>query len=212
MDTNRLIDALAADNDWRSRSVTAWLSVGLILAAAASSTIFLTMLHLRPDFRSAMADPFFDLKFVVTLALGVPALLLLPRLARPAAPIGQRLWWLSLPAGVLAIGVVADLATPHREGWTVRLVGSNARTCLMAIPAMALPLLAAGLVALRHGAPTRPVLAGATAGLMASGLAAALYAAHCTDDSPLFVATWYGLASLIVTGAGAALGRRLLRL
>ena len=40
-----------------------------------------------------------------------------------------------------------------------------------------------------YGVPTRPALAGAVAGLLAGGLAASFYAAHCTDDSPLFVTT-----------------------
>jgi len=42
-------------------------------------------------------------------------------------------------------------------------------------------------------------------------LAAALYALHCTDDSPLFVATWYSLAIAGVTVLGWAVGSRLLR-
>jgi hypothetical protein len=72
-------------------------------------------------------------------------------------------------------------------------------------------LLAAALFGLRHGAPARPALAGALAGLLSAGLAATLYAAHCNDDSPLFVATWYTLATALVTAIGALLGARLLR-
>jgi hypothetical protein len=79
-----------------------------------------------------------------------------------------------------------------------------------AIPLISLPLLAAALIGLRHGAPTRPAVTGAIAGLLSSGLAATLYAAHCTDDSPLFVATWYTLATALVTVAGALAGRRVL--
>ena len=73
-----------------------------------------------------------------------------------------------------------------------------------------MPLLVAALVGLRHGAPTRPAVTGAIAGLLASGLAATLYAAHCTDDSPLFVATWYTLAAGLVTAVGALAGRKVL--
>ena len=72
-------------------------------------------------------------------------------------------------------------------------------------------LLAAALIGLRHGAPTRPALAGAIAGLLSAGLAATLYAAHCTDDSPLFVATWYTIATAMVAAIGALAGSRLLR-
>jgi hypothetical protein len=42
-------------------------------------------------------------------------------------------------------------------------------------------------------------------------LGGAFYAAHCFDDSPLFVATWYTLAIAFVTGLGALLGSKLLR-
>jgi hypothetical protein len=64
---------------------------------------------------------------------------------------------------------------------------------------------------LRHGAPARPAVAGAFAGLLSAGLAATLYASHCTDDSPLFVATWYSIATLLVTAIGALAGSRVLR-
>ena len=92
-----------------------------------------------------------------------------------------------------------------------RLVGQNSRVCMSAIPAMSLPLLAAALIALRHGAPTRPALAGAIAGLLSAGIAATFYASHCTDDSPLFVVTWYTIATALVTAVGALAGSRVLR-
>jgi hypothetical protein len=42
-------------------------------------------------------------------------------------------------------------------------------------------------------------------------LAATLYASHCTDDSPLFVATWYSIATAAVAAIGALAGSRVLR-
>jgi hypothetical protein len=92
-----------------------------------------------------------------------------------------------------------------------RLVGNNSKVCLIAIPLLSLPPLAAALIGLRHGAPARPAVAGAVAGLAAAGLAATLYASHCTDDSPLFVATWYTVATALVTAIGAFIGSRVLR-
>ena len=47
-------------------------------------------------------------------------------------------------------------------------------------------------------------------GLLAM-MAATLYAAHCTDDSPLFIAAWYSLAIAFVTVVGAVIGSRALR-
>jgi hypothetical protein len=76
---------------------------------------------------------------------------------------------------------------------------------------ISLPLLVASLLGLRHGAPTRPAMAGAIAGLLSAGLAATLYASHCPDDSPLFVATWYTIATAVVTAIGALAGSKVLR-
>ena len=82
---------------------------------------------------------------------------------------------------------------------------------MTAVPLMSLPLLAASLFGLRHGAPTRPAVAGAMAGLLSAGLAATLYASHCTDDSPLFVATWYSIGAALIAALGALIGSRVLR-
>jgi hypothetical protein len=82
---------------------------------------------------------------------------------------------------------------------------------MTAVPLMSLPLLAAALIGLRHGAPARPAVSGAVAGLVSAGLAATLYASHCTDDSPLFVATWYTLATALMAAIGALVGSRVLR-
>ena len=50
------------------------------------------------------------------------------------------------------------------------------------------------------------------AGAAAAGVGALVYASSCPDDSPLFVATWYPLATLICMGVGAVAGRRFLGL
>ncbi len=61
------------------------------------------------------------------------------------------------------------------------------------------------------GAPAHPSVAGAIAGMLSAGLAATMYASHCTDDSPLFVATWYSIATALVSAIGALAGSRILR-
>ena len=91
-----------------------------------------------------------------------------------------------------------------------RLVGHNMRYCTTMIPMMAAPILAALIVAMRAGAPQHPGWTGALAGAASAGLAAFLYASHCPDDSPLFVATWYPLATLVCAAVGAFAGRRFL--
>jgi len=211
METDRLIRSLAADNAYRARPVGFVLTLALLLAAPVSVAMFLAELGVRPDVMTAMRNPFFDLKFAVTLALAFPAIAISLHLSRPEASLRGWAWLLLIPAGLLAVGIGSEMMMPQRLPMMTRMIGSNSKVCLTAIPAMSLPLLAAALLGLRHGAPTRPAVAGALAGLLSAGLAATLYAAHCTDDSPLFVATWYTIATALVTAVGALAGSRLLR-
>ncbi len=92
-----------------------------------------------------------------------------------------------------------------------RLVGQQYRDLPDVYSLIGIGPLAVFLLALRHGAPTRPGLAGTVAGLLAGGLAATFYAAHCTDDSPLFVATWYSIAVAGLAALGGIIGRRVAR-
>ncbi|MBW7970608.1 DUF1109 domain-containing protein [Bradyrhizobium sp. BR 10289] len=211
MDTDQLIRSLAADNSHRAPRVGAMLTMALLVAAPFSILIFASFLGVRPDVMTAMHNPFFDTKFAVTLSLAIPAIIISLHLSRPEALMRGWAWLLLLPVGLLAVAIGSEAMMAPAMPMSMRLVGRNSRACLMAIPAMSLPLLAGALFGLRHGAPSRPALAGALAGLLSAGLAATLYASHCTDDSPLFVATWYTIATAVVTAIGAAVGSRVLR-
>ncbi len=211
METDQLIRTLAADNAYCAQPVGFVLALALLSAAPVSMAIFFVGLGVRPDVTTAMHDPFFDLKFVVTLALAISAIAIGLHLSRPEASLRGWVWLLLIPAGLLAGAIAGEMMLPQRLPMMTRLVGSNSRVCLIAIPLMSLPLLVAALTGLRHGAPTRPAVAGAIAGLLSAGLAATLYASHCTDDSPLFVATWYTIATALVTAIGALAGSRVLR-
>lgn len=211
MDTNDLIRTLAADNDTHERPVGNVLLVALLLAMPVAFALFLAGLGMRPDVMTAMGNPFFDLKFAITLALAGSAIAISLHLSRPEASLGRWGWLLAIPLGLLGIGLMGEMMMPHRTSMSTRLIGSNSKVCLTAIPLLSLPLLAAALIALRRGAPSRPAVAGAFAGLLSAGLAATLYASHCTDDSPMFVATWYSIAIALVTAIGALAGSRVLR-
>jgi hypothetical protein len=136
---------------------------------------------------------------------------LVARIARPGADIRRISLMLAIvPALLVAANLAEFLAVPAAE-WGQRLIGSNAIFCLKSIPFLAAAPLVAALLALRQGAPEHPALAGAAGGLFAGAIGAALYATHCPDDSPLFVATWYSLAISFVVMGGALAGGRLLR-
>ncbi|WFU38504.1 DUF1109 domain-containing protein [Bradyrhizobium sp. CB82] len=211
MDTDQLIRTLAADNAHHAPKVGPVLMLSLLVAAPLTILIFVTFLGVRPDVMSAIHNPFFDMKFAVTLSLAIPAIAISLHLSRPEALMRGWGWLLLLPVALLAVAIGGEMMMAPAMPMTMRLVGKNSRVCLSAIPAMSLPLLAGALFGLRHGAPSRPALAGALAGLLSAGLAATLYASHCTDDSPLFVATWYTFATALVTALGALVGARVLR-
>jgi hypothetical protein len=211
MDTEQLIRSLAADNSHHARPVGYVLMLALLAAAPVSLLIFFAELGVRPDIMTAMRNPFFDLKFAVTLALAISAVAVALHLSRPEASLRGFGWYLLIPAGLLVAGISGEMMMPQRAPMMTRLVGNNSKFCMTFIPVISLPLLLATLLGLRHGAPSRPALSGAVAGMLSAGLAATLYASHCTDDSPLFVATWYTLATALVAAVGALIGSRVLK-
>ncbi len=207
MKTEDFIATLSADAApapaLQRRVVTA-LAIGALL----SLVLFMAVIGPRPDVRTAMHTMRFDLKFLDTLTLLAPALLLCLRLTRPEATAGALLAWLLAPIALLAVAVGVELATVPSAQWMAKLIGTNWWHCLSLVPTLSLPPLAALILALREGAPRHPALTGALAGAAAAGVAATIYATNCTDDSPLFVATWYPLATAIVVALGALAGRR----
>ncbi|HMK89956.1 MAG TPA: NrsF family protein [Methylocystis sp.] len=211
MRTEDLIKALVVDLTVSKMRFQHILLGAITSGAIIATAVFLLRLGVRPDFGHALDSARFLFKFVFALSLIIAAAALLSRLAIPGVSAGFWAWgWLLAPA-LLVVAVAAELFVTPAESWQPRLVGSNARVCLTLIPLLSIAPLACIMLALRQGAPTRPGLAGAVAGLVASGIAATLYASHCTDDSPLFVATWYSLAIGLVALVGYVVGSRALR-
>ncbi|WP_244493702.1 NrsF family protein [Aureimonas sp. AU4] len=207
--TDRLIRVLSKDAKVRVRfgRVIVQAAAAGLLAAAVS---YLVMLHPRPDLEAVLRTARVLFKFIVTVPLAGAMIGLLDRIGRPAAPLGVWPWLLGGVAAVLATGVGVELAMSPPAEWAARLVGTNAGYCLFFIPVIAIGPLACFIAALRQGMPSRPGLAGVAAGVASGAMAAAFYATHCPDDSPLFVATWYTLGLGITAAFGYLAGRRFL--
>jgi hypothetical protein len=173
--------------------------------------MFFASIGFRPDIVEAVGSGRFLFKFVVTLALAITATAAVARLGRPGTTLSAKGLLLTIAPALLAVAVIIELRVLSETLWLPKLVGHNALDCLVLIPLLAIGPLVCLVVALRQGAPSNPGLTGAVAGLAASGIAATFYAANCTDDSPLFVATWYSIATLIVAGCGYLIGRKWLR-
>jgi hypothetical protein len=208
--TSELISALAADPVPEPIRLGRRVALALGVGLAASVALYWLMLGPRPDVVAAADTMRFWLKFVDSAAFALPTLLLTLRLARPDAKPRALALWLIAPFVLLAAGVVVEMLVVPQGEWMSRLMGTTAMHCTITIPMLAAPVLAALIVALRAGAPLHAALTGALAGAASAGVAALVYASSCPGDSPLFVATWYPLATLICMGVGALAGRRFL--
>jgi hypothetical protein len=208
--TSEFIAALTADPIPEPIRLGRRVAVALVVGLVGSIALYCLLLGPRPDVAAAADTMRFWMKFVDSAAFALPTLLLTLRLARPDAKPRALALWLLAPFILLAAGVVAELLMVPQSAWMSRLMGANAMHCTVTIPTLAAPVLAALIVALRAGAPMHPGLTGAMAGAAAAGVGALVYASSCPDDSPLFVATWYPLATLICIAVGALAGRRFL--
>lgn len=208
--TDELIRRLAAEPQ-PAPAVVRSLAERLLPALGLTLVLMILGWGLRPGFPSALADPLVASKAILP-ALGASfAIAGALRLARPEGRAGRAAAaLLLLGAAALALLVLGLVRTPP-EAWGPAFRGSTLVSCLLSIPLLAVVPTLALLLALRRGASLSPTRSGALAGLAGGAAATALYALHCTEDHPLFFVTWYGAATLLVAGAGALLGRRLLR-
>jgi hypothetical protein len=213
MKTDQLIKMLATEPRGLT-PVLPWsrLAFGLIAGLAASALLMVLWLGVNEDLIEDMSVPMFWVKVSFGLALAATTFAVVKRLARP----GVRL---STPAELFArvivlalwiFGFVFWLNTPSLERPEV-VMGQSWSQCPYNIAALSLPIFVATFWALRHFAPTQLMRAGGIAGVFSGAAAAFIYALHCTEYSPTFVALWYSLGIAIPGVIGMVLGRWLLR-
>ena len=114
METEQLIQMLAADNPHRARPVGFVLALALLAAAPVSVVMFMMALGVRSDVMTAMHNPFFDLKFVITLALAISAIVVGLHLSRPEASLKGWGWLLLIPVGIIVAGIGSEMMMPPR--------------------------------------------------------------------------------------------------
>jgi len=206
-ETDHLIHGLAREAGRAAgrASFKAVLAAAAAASLAMSVAMVLAFIGARSDLSAAVQLAPFRYKFACTLALGLGALWLAYRAGLPGR--GRP------PLAVLLPGLLllAFRAATDRSG--LSLMGNSdvsAGACVLTIVMVSVPPLVILLAALRAGAPTSPMMAGAIAGLLSGTLGAAAYALACQNDAGLFVATWYPAAILAMAALGAAFGRRAL--
>jgi len=208
--TNDLINLLAKDARVRIRFGRIFL-IALAIGVVISAALLLSTLGLRRNMADMIETPRVLFKLGFTLLLAVTATRLAFRIGKPGVSLQSAALMLVLPLAFLIVGIVTELFVVPQTAWASSMEGRFPAFCLFFVPTLSIAPLAAILYSVRQGAPENPGTAGAVAGLAAGGIAAAIYAWHCPDDSPLFLATWYSIGILVATAAGFLLGRKILR-
>lgn len=211
MDTSELIRTLASHARKPARPLsTVWLwAAGISVAAAA--LVFFAVLGPRPDIAAAAGTPRFLFKFPFAITLAASAFGCVRALSRPGASWHNAALCIAAAPALLIMAVIAELFALQPNTWSAAMIGRNGLVCMTSIALIGLGPLAVFLWTLHYSAPTRRVIAGSVAGLLAGGIAAVAYAAHCENDSPLFVALWYTLAIAGLAAVGAAGASRFAR-
>ena len=210
MQTDDLIELLTKDAKVRVRFAHVFL-IALAVGLAVSAGLLLSTYGIRDNMAEAIETPRVQFKLGLTLLLALTSTRLAFLIGKPGISLRSAVLSLLWPLLLLLAGIATELIVLPQGAWETSLKGQHWSFCLVFVPTLAVAPLAALLYSVRQGAPENPGLAGALAGLSAGGIAAAIYAWHCPDDSPLFVATWYTIAMSVVTAMGFLLGRRLLR-
>lgn len=205
MRTEELIDALAADTPAAPAGSAARRLALAALVGALAAFVLVAWLGPRPDLARAVGEAAFWMKSGYALALAGAGAALAERLGSPGIRVGGR--WLMAVAPVVGLAAIAGISSAvlsydqmHRA-----MMGHSWRLCPRRILALAVPTFAAALWAFRRLAPTRLVLAGFAAGMLAGGVGASVYALACDETGALFVVVWYSLGVLACGGVGALL-------
>ncbi|HEX8469634.1 MAG TPA: DUF1109 domain-containing protein [Brevundimonas sp.] len=206
MKTDDLIQALSLD-----LPPTQQLDRRLMLAMIPAALVVLITVGLwlgyRDDLMLAMRGPVFWAKAAYSVLMAGVGFWLLERLGRPgASPRAPLILLAAVLALALGLALLQLIAMPMPERMPA-MMGESAHACAPTIALLSLVAAPFIFWAARAFAPTRPMLAGAAAGLLTAGMATTLYGLHCHEHAAAFVALWYTLGMAIVAAAGALIGK-----
>lgn len=197
-------EAPATTSGWSTATLRTRLLELAAAGALAAVLLVILWLKARPDFGSAISQPFFWIKGVYTTALAGIALVGAGAAARPRASARIAL---AIGGGLITVmAVIAALEAPGLSAAMVTQVfdPGGGLACLAYVAVLAAPMLLVAGVGLRGVELERPGLTGLFVGLFCGGVAASVYGAHCLGSTFLFVTLWYTAAVLLCGGLGAA--------
>lgn len=184
-----------------------WLS----LSAGLAGLLVVFGLSLRPDIGNWLSNSAMQIKSAYTLGLSLASLLAFWALSQP---LGQnRLGPLFAIGLMMLTGTIALIEAQHLTPEALNHVwmAPSWAFCMGTIWALSAPILVVALWLMRQRAPVYPTQAGLASGLLAGALAASAYTLHCTEDSALFLFSWYTLGMALCGLTGAIAGHFTLR-
>lgn len=185
---------------------------GVALSAGFAGAILLlvALYGIQGDMPQRLATPAFWVKAAFPSSVIGASLFVTFRLSRPGARTGAAWVSLAVPlAFVWLVAIVLVMAAPASLRLHLML-GTSWRTCTPSIAALSIPPVAAVFWAMKGLNPTRPMLAGAAAGLLGGAQALLVYTFYCAELAVPFWAVWYVLGLAIPTVTGGVIGRKLL--
>ena len=214
--TDLLIEQLSAAPRLNAKSVNPryWgtlLLVSLPIAALALWVFYQAGAPMRADYMGAIAYPLVAVKQLVPMFVMLTAVLLSIMLMRPETTIGKNIWPLALGLLILPGLMAWALMSAPSDARLLMIQGNGFIQCLGSILALSLGLTTTQLVLLRRGAVTKPMTAGALAGISSGAIGAVIYAFICTEDSPAFYGLWYTLGIVSAGAVGSFAGKFFLR-
>ncbi|CAN7635635.1 NrsF family protein [Bosea sp. LjRoot237] len=212
MKTDELITLMAAGHqpvDTGQLRRATWLTT--LVALAATAVLLVNTLGARPDLAQAIVTMPVIAKLLFGGSIAVVSLILFQQSLRPGLKPRRRLPAVAIPVALVVTWAAFTLAQAPTAQWGTLTFGRYWDSCLVYVFAYSMiPLLGLLLLA-RRGAPVDSTLTGASAGLASAGLATVAYALHCPDDAAPFLATWYTIAMVLVSGLAALVLPRFLR-
>ena len=212
MNTDSLIESMTRDLKPVPRhALRRRLTLGMLGGAVVTLLLIAIVLGFRTDLGLVMRGFAFWMKWAYTISLGIGAITMVARLARPEPVRLISFWPIAIPFALLAAVSAAQMAHVPPGDWFAMWLGDTWKKCSWLVLMLSAPIFVGLLWSLRRLAPTRLRAAGAAAGLSAGAWAATLYCLHCPEVSAVFVLTWYTLGIVLAAAIGALLGPRLLR-
>lgn len=212
MRTDELIEHLSREaTPVRRHAAAHALAQGLASGALVALAFTAIVLGFRHDLARAVHDWHYWAKFAYPLAFAVLGFITLERLSRPGMRAGRQAVLEALPFAVMAFAGFAQWLTSPPALHATLMFGHSWLVCPWLIVIVSLPVFAGVIWSMRALAPTRPMLAGAAAGLCSGAAGAWVYALACNEYSLVFVAIWYTLGIALMGLIGALTGRVALR-